>query len=134
MPILIRRECPTQNVPFNPSNPSKFNRKSNEKLEKAGVLVSETPTVDGEADTKIPYQPVPQYRRSGIARQEKPLYFMLRPHVNLAAPQPVIDRKRGLEYDDEYSQEGRKHGEYGFTGIQDTLGCGPQGCFDQDSH
>ena len=69
------------------------------------MLVSETPTVDGEPDTRVPYEAVPQYRRSGIARQEKPLYFMLRPHVNLAAPQPVIDRKRGLEYDDEYSQE-----------------------------
>ena len=57
------------------------------------------------------------------------LYFMLRPHVNMAAPQPVVDAHRGLEYEDEYSQEGRKHGEYGFDGIQDSLGCGPQGCF-----
>jgi len=85
--------------------------------------------VDGQADMRVPYEAVPEYRRSGVARQEKPLYFMLRPHANMAAPQPVIDQKRGLEYDDEYSQEGRKHGEYGFEGVQDTLGCGPQGCF-----
>jgi hypothetical protein len=91
----------------------------------------ETPTVDGQADTKIQYQPVPEYRRTGVGRQEKPLWFMLRPHVNLAEPQPVVDKKRGLEYDDEYSQEGRKHGEYGFDhNLQESLGCGPQGCFD----
>jgi hypothetical protein len=119
-----------KNLPFTPSNPVKFNRDSNKKLEDAGVLVSGAPTVDGQADTKIQYQPVPEYRRSGIARQEKPLYFLLRPNVNMAAPQPVVDMHRGLEYEDEYSQEGRKHGEYGFAGVQDSLGCGPQGCFD----
>jgi len=129
-----------KNVPFTPENPNKFNRQSNSPLEKAGVLVNkwptdqfagerETATVDGQADMRVPYEAVPEYRRSGVARQEKPLYFMLRPHANMAAPQPVIDQKRGLEYDDEYSQEGRKHGEYGFEGVQDTLGCGPQGCF-----
>jgi hypothetical protein len=37
--------------------------------------VSGAPTVDGQADTKIQYQPVPEYRRSGIARQEKPVCF-----------------------------------------------------------
>jgi len=130
-----------KNVPFSPANPNKFNRQSNSPLEKAGVLVNkwpaekftgerETATVDGQADTRVAYQAVPEYRRSGIARQEKPLYFMLRPHANMAQPQPVVDQKRGLEYDDEYSQEGRKHGEYGFEGVQDTLGCGPQGCFE----
>ena len=36
---------------------------------------------------------------------------------------------QGLEYDDEYSQEGRKPGEYGYQGVQESLGCGPQGCF-----
>ena len=39
------------------------------------MLVSGAPTVDGQADTKIQYQPVPEYRRSGIARQEKPVCF-----------------------------------------------------------
>jgi hypothetical protein len=57
---------------------------------------------------------------------------MLRPHVNMAAPQPVVDDKKGVEYEDEYSQEGHKHGEYGFQGVQDSLGCGPQGCFNDD--
>jgi hypothetical protein len=45
--------------------------------------------------------------------QEKPLYFLLRSHVNMAAPQPVENKKAGYEYADEYSKEGHKPGEYG---------------------
>ena len=57
---------------------------------------------------------------------------MLRLYVNMAVPQPVVDEKEGVEYQDEYSQERRKHGEYGFKGVQNSLGCGPQGCFNGD--
>jgi hypothetical protein len=42
------------------------------------VYVSRTPTIDGQADRQVQYQPVPEYRRSGIARQEKPVKIKIK--------------------------------------------------------
>ena len=117
----------TTDTAWTPENPMRFNRHSNAALERAGVYVQDAPSVDGNADAKVPFQPVPKYRRSGISRQEEPTWFMLLPHANMAAPQPVVDRHRGLEFSDEHSL---KHGEPGFTGMQGSLGCEPQGCFE----
>ena len=117
----------TTDTAWTPENPMRFNRHSNAALERAGVYVQDAPSVDGNADAKVPFQPVPKYRRSGISRQEEPTWFMLLPHANMAAPQPVVDRHRGLEFSNEHSL---KHGEPGFTGMQGSLGCEPQGCFE----
>lgn len=102
-----------KNEPYAPHHPMEFNAASYKKLEDAGVYVQAEPSLDGNTDTTIRYEPVPQYRKSGVARQEKPLYFLLRSHVNMAAPQPVENKKAGYEYADEYSKEGHKPGEYG---------------------
>ena len=95
-----------KNEPFTPDNPNKFNRESNKNLETAGVLVNkwpsedfsgerDSPTIDGQADRKIQYQPVPEYRRSGIARQEKPVSTL---HIFLHDVQ--ILRRRSLQMSD----------------------------------
>jgi hypothetical protein len=46
-----------------------FNAASYKKLEDAGVYVQAEPSLDGNTDTTIRYEPVPQYRKSGVARQ-----------------------------------------------------------------
>eukprot|EP00961_Rhodomonas_salina_P040298 541600-Rhodomonas_salina.1 len=118
----------------------KFNRESNAPMEKAGVLINkwpaenfeggrEMPTMDGMPDHMVENKAVPEYRGTGQAPQEKPMYFLLRDHVNLAAAQPRVDEKRGLETQDEYRMEGHKEGEPGWRSMHDSLGCGPQGCF-----